>query len=237
MGDQRLRARLRRLPPAGRPARGHHRPQARLHGRARDLLGRLASVRPRVERRGAHRRARAPGPRRRRDHAVRALDPDHDVRRGTRAQHRPRRLGRRRRLRRRRGRSPGRHPHRPPLLGVDLLRERSGRHCGPAARTALARREPGRTRPEPRRARGRAHHLGPRPARPRDHPGQVLGVDVCPDDRRVRRLGDPAGSVPALGATPAGTARSALDLRPPPDAHGRERDRCSSWAPRCSRCS
>ena len=237
MGDQRVCARLRRFPPVGRPACGHHRTQACVHGRARDLLGRLAPLRSCVERRGAHRVACAPGARCGSDHAVRPLDSDHDVRRGTRAQHRPRRLGRRRRRRSSRGSAPGRDPHRPPLLGVDLLRERSGRRCRPVGRTAVACREPGCTRPEPRRDRGRAHHLGPRPARPRDHPGQVLGVDVCPHDRRVRRLGDPAGSVPALGATPAGTAGSALDLRSPPDAHGCERDDASSWAPRCSRCS
>ena len=76
MGDQRLRARLRRLPPArralGRPARA----PARLHGRPGHLHARLAPLRARLERGVADRRPRAPGARRGDDHAGGALDPD-----------------------------------------------------------------------------------------------------------------------------------------------------------------
>ena len=57
-------------------------PQAGLHGRARHLLGGLAALRPRLERGVADRRPRAPGPRRRDDHAVGAVDPDPVVHRG-----------------------------------------------------------------------------------------------------------------------------------------------------------
>ena len=60
-------------------------------------------------------------------HAGCALHPRRDVRRGARAQHRPGRLGRRRRLRRRRRRAVRRDPDRPPVVGVDLLRQRPGR--------------------------------------------------------------------------------------------------------------
>ena len=53
-----------------------------------------------------------------------------DVPGGTRAEHRARRLGRGRRLRRRGRRAARRHPHRRAELGVDLPRQRAGRHRG-----------------------------------------------------------------------------------------------------------
>ena len=133
----------------------------RLHGRPRHLLGGLAPLRPRLERDVADRRSRAPGARRGDDHAVRALDPDHDVPRGPRAQHRARRLGRGRRLRRRRRRALRRHPHRLALLGVDLLRQRSRsasrprssrRSCSPRAGTRTARATTSRVRSSSRAA-------------------------------------------------------------------------------------
>ena len=55
------------------------------------------------------------------------VDPVDDVRRGTRAQHRARRLGRGRRLRCRGRRPARRSADRRPQLGVDLLRQRPGR--------------------------------------------------------------------------------------------------------------
>ena len=127
VGDQRLRARVRRVPAPRRAPRRPARAQARLHGRTRHLHARLAAVRPRVERDVADRVPRAPGPRRGDDHAGGALDPRRDFQRGSRAQHRPRRLGRRRRLRRRSRRPVRRDPHRFPLVAVDLLRQRPGR--------------------------------------------------------------------------------------------------------------
>ena len=129
--------------------------RARVHGRARHLHDRLAPVRLRLERRVADRRPRAAGPRRRDDHPRRALHPHDDLHRGARAQHRARRLGRGRRLRRRRGRAPGRDPHRPPVLGVDLLRQRPGRRrspscsrrsCSPRAGTRTGRATTSRAR-------------------------------------------------------------------------------------------
>ena len=141
MGAQRLRAGLRRLPPLGRPACRHPRAPRRLHGRPRHLLRRLASLRPGVGRHVAHRRPRPPGARRGDGHAVCALDPDHDLHRGSRAQHRARGLGRGRRLRRRGRRPRGRDPHRSPLLGVDLLRQhpRWRRRARPLPDAALTR--------------------------------------------------------------------------------------------------
>ena len=75
VGDQRLCARLRRVPPARRPPRRPPRPAAGLHGRPHRLHDRLAPVRARVERGIADRLPRAPGPRCGHDLARRALDP------------------------------------------------------------------------------------------------------------------------------------------------------------------
>ena len=158
VGDQRIRARVRRLPPARRASRGPPRAQAHLHGGSRGLLRRLALVRLCLERRVADRRAGDPGARSGADHASGALDPHDDVRRRARAQHRPRRVGRGRRIRRGRRRPAGRHPHRPALLGVDLLRQRPRRHRRARAGADPALREPRRPRPEPRRAGRGARH-------------------------------------------------------------------------------
>ena len=137
VGAERLRARVRRLPPARRTRRRPPRPPARpdrrrgaVHARARCSAGSPGAT-------SADRVPRAPGARRRDRLARSALDHLGHVRRGPRAQHRPRRLGRRRRLRRGRRRAARRRPHRPAQLGVDLLRQRAGRHRGRRAAPAL----------------------------------------------------------------------------------------------------
>ena len=175
VGDQRLRTRLRRLHAARRSPGRHPRAQARVHGRPRHLLGGLSSLWPGLERGVAHRRPRPPGSRGGDDHAFRALDPDQVVHRGPRAQHRPRRLGRGRRCRRRRRRPHGRGPHGSPLLAVDLLRQRPGRHRRACRLPGPAAREQGRGGAEPRHPGRRARDLGARPARPRNHPGTLWG--------------------------------------------------------------
>ena len=144
VGDQRLRAALRRLPPARRPRRRPPRTPARVPRRHRRVHGRLAAVRVRMERGVADRRPRPAGPRRGDHLARRAVDPHDDLRRGQRAQHGARRLGRGRRVRRGRRRPARRRPHRPAELGVDLLRQRARRHRRLRARAAAARREPRR---------------------------------------------------------------------------------------------
>ena len=142
VGDQRLRARVRRVPPAGWPRRRHAGAPPHLPGRHRRVHRGLAAGRPRLVGAVPDRRPRLPGARRRDHHAGRPLDPVHDVRRRSRAQHRAGRLGRGRRLRRRGGRAPRRSPHRRPQLGVDLLRQRPGRRRRLRAGSAAAAGEP-----------------------------------------------------------------------------------------------
>ena len=187
VGDQRLRARLRRIPPAGRSLRRPPRPAAHLHGRNAHLHARLAALRARVERGVADRVPRAPGSRRGDAHAGRAVDPRRDVRRGSRAQHRAGRLGSRRR-RGRRGRRPlRRHPRRLPLVGVDLLRQRPGgrRRADPRADPPLG--EPRQARPGLRHSGRRPRHVGSLASRSRHHAGERLGLELGQDDRRLRR--------------------------------------------------
>ena len=132
MGNQRVRARLRRLPAprreGGRPARA---PSHLPPGRGR-VHRRLAPGRPGLVRVVADRGARAAGSRCGDHHPGRALDPLDDLRRGEGAQHRARGLGRGGRLRRRRRRPAGRDPHRRAQLGVDLLRQRPRRRRPPS---------------------------------------------------------------------------------------------------------
>ena len=165
-----------------------------LGGRTADLLGRrrvfmvglvmfaigslLCGLR--LVRGVADRRPRPPGPRRRHDLAGRARDPDDDLRRRPRAEHRPRRLGRRRRLRRRRRRPARRNPHRRAVVGVDLLRQHPRRARGPRARSRAARREQGHAREDVRRTRGDPRHRRPEHARARDHAGPRAGVGAPP---------------------------------------------------------
>ena len=144
MGDQRLRARLRRVPAPRRPRRRPARAASPLPRRPRRVHDRVARRRARVERGVADRRARGAGPRGGHHLARRALDSLDDVHRGPRAQRRARRLGRRRRLRRRSRRPARRRAHRSVELVVDLLRQRAGRRARVRARPAAAEREPRR---------------------------------------------------------------------------------------------
>ena len=76
----------------------------------------------------ADRRPRAAGPRRGARLPRRAVDHHHHVRRGPRSHQGARRVERDRRRRRRVRPAAGRHPHRDAVVGVDLLRQRAGRH-------------------------------------------------------------------------------------------------------------
>ena len=192
LGRQRVHARLRRLPAArrahGRPAR----PPPRLHRRPDRLRVRLAARRLRLQRRPADRGARPAGPRRGDPLARGALDPDHDLRRGRRAQPGARRLGRGGRLRRRRRRAARRRADRVPRLGVGPVRQRPDRAVRGRDDLAPAAREP-RDRPAPlrRRRRGLDHgrHLAAR-VRARRRRQRGLGVDAdARPDRDLARAG------------------------------------------------
>ena len=142
VGDQRVRARLRRLPAARRARGRHRRPAASVHRRSRGVHRGVAPRGVRVERAVADRRPGAPGPRRGDHRPGGSLDPDDDLLRGQGAQHRARRLGSGRRVRRGRRRADGRHLHRRPQLGVDLPHQPAGRARRDGARAGPARREP-----------------------------------------------------------------------------------------------
>ena len=166
-----------------------------------------------------------------------AVDPLDDVRRGTRAQHRARRLGRRRRLRRRGRRAARRRPHRRAQLGVDLLRQRAGRRRWLRPGAVPARREPRRTRQAVRRAGRGARHRRPL-RRSSTRSRRPAGTAGC---RRGRSASSPRRSLLLVGLRRLGAAppRAADALRDPPD---QDRDAArtwpaSSWARRCSRCS
>ena len=189
VGDQRLCARVRGLPSARRESRRPTRPPTRLRGRSRAVRRRLDRRRPRLERGVADRRPVAAGARRRGHLSRGPVDPDDDLPRGARAEHRARRLGSRRHVRRCRGSAPRRHLHRPAQLGVDLLHQRPGGDGGPRADAGPARREPRRTRAGLRRPRSRAGHVGSLDVGLRDHEGERLRLDVGEDDRALRRGG------------------------------------------------
>ena len=192
VGDQRLRARLRRLP-APRRARGRPpRPPTDLPRRRGRLHGRLASRRAGLVGGVADRRAGAAGARRGDHLARRALDPLGHVPRGTRAQHRARRLGRGRRLRRRGRRAARRRPDRGAQLGVDLLRQRPGRRGRVHAGAVPAHREPRREREDVRRAGRSARHRRALLARLRDHAGGAGRLARRADDRLLRSVARPA---------------------------------------------
>ena len=200
MGNQRLRARLRRLP-APRRARGRPaRASAHLSRGHRGLHGRLVPRRPGVVRGVADRGARAPGPRRGDHLSGGALDPLGDVRGRPRAEPRARRVGRRRRLRRRRGRAARRRADRRAELGVDLLRERAGRHRRVRADAVPAHREPRRTREVLRRPGRGARDRRPLAARLRDHAGGPGRLARGDDARLLRRVDRACSSASSRGS-------------------------------------
>ena len=227
VGDQRIRALLRRLPAPRRPARRHPRPAAGLRRGSRPLHGRVVPRRDGLERGLADRGAGAAGAGRSCDLARRPLDPHDHVRRGEGAQRRARRLGRRRRLRRRSGRPARRGDHGHAQLGVDLLRQHPGRDRRTGARPDPARREPRRSREELRRPRRRARHGRPDGARLRDHGGERLRLGLGDHVGDLRRRACAPRCLRRLGAA---TSRAADALRDPPDEHdpGRQRRRLHS---------
>ena len=171
-----------------------------LHARPRRLHGRLAALRAGLVRGVADRRSRDSGSRRRDDLAGRARDPDDDLRRGPRAQHRARRLGRGGRLRRRRRRPARRRssPTRSPGSGSSSSTSRSASPRSSLAPVLLT--ESRDTRVKSFDALGAVLvTAGLSHARPRDHAGPRLGLELRPDDRRLRRLGGAARRLRLLG--------------------------------------
>ena len=149
---------LRRRPPARRPPRRPARTAATVRGRARPVHGQLAPRRPRLVGGLADRLPLAPGSRRCAALARGALDPDHDLPRGPRAQPRARHLGCCLGQRRRRGRAARRRPDQRPELVVDLLHQRARGRARDRADAVPAPRKP-------RRPRVTATSTSPAPAR------------------------------------------------------------------------
>ena len=169
-----------------------------LGGRAADLLGRrrvfvsglvlfaLASLAGGLARQPgrADRRAGGPGSRRRGDRARLAVDPDHDVRRGPRAQPRGRHLGRNGRRRRRRRRAAGRRAHRPSLLALDPVHQRPDRPAGRRSPPSAASARAGTPDAHPRL----------RPARRADGDDRSVAARAGHRAHRPDRLGDRANA-------------------------------------------
>ena len=117
---------------AGRPLR----PPPPLHRRPGALHPRLRRLRGLPVDRGARRRARRPGPGRRRDVRRLARDPRPRLPRGQGARRRPGRLRRRDRRVVRRRPARRRRPHERPGLAVDLPHQRAARRAVPAGSPA-----------------------------------------------------------------------------------------------------
>ena len=161
VGDHRLLDLLRRVPPPRRAARGSVRTPAPVHGGAGSVHRQLAARRARLVGGIPDRVPRFAGSRRRHDVARRAVDPDHDLRGGSRAQSGARDLGRRGRQRWRRGRAARRHPDQRVQLAVDLLRQRA--------------------------RRSRRHRRQPDRCYARAAPTCPIGTSTSPEQRRSRR--------------------------------------------------
>ena len=218
MGDQRLCARLRRLPAPGRTCRRHPRPPSHVHRRPRRVHVGVAPRGARVERALADRRPGHPGPRRGDHRPGGAVDPHDDLRRRQGAQHRARRLGRGRRLRSRSRRAARRRLHRPPELGVDLLPQHPGRDHRAGTGTRAPRREPRPHGAWLRRPRCGARHRWPLGRGVRHHAGERLGLDFGTDDRHLRRDRCAAGRLRRPRDSCRAPAHVVLDL---PDQDGR----------------
>ena len=159
-----------------------------LPGRPGALHGRLARLRLRQQLGRADQRPRSPRPRRSDHLAGSAVDRDHDIPRGGRAEQGARDLGRARRLGRRGGRSLRRDPDEVPRLGVDLLGQRAGRHSRVRARRGSRAREQGRSGTPPLRRGRRGHgHRRPGTARLRDLQGARRGLGIGQDDPAADR--------------------------------------------------
>ena len=174
VGDQRLHARVRRLPAARRPRRRPRSAASGCSSRAwsssrspRCSTGSRRSAGMLIAARGAA------GPRRRARLPRRAVDHHDDVRRGRGAHEGARRLERDRGRRRRLRPAARRHPHRPAVVGVDLLRQRADRHRrGRCSRCATCPESRAPDRPDSVRPRRRGHRdRRPHRARLRDRQG------------------------------------------------------------------
>ena len=188
LGGQRLRADLRRLPPAGRPPGRPAGPPADVHHRADPVRRRVAGRRPVHLGVAADHRPRHPGPGRGHHRPRRAVDRDHHLHRGQGAQHGAGRVGRGGRRRRRGGRAAGRRADRVPGLGVGAAGERADRlRRGPAV-PAAAGREPRRPRAELRRARRRVGHRRPGAAGLRAGGRRAGRLGLDQDDLAAGRL-------------------------------------------------
>ena len=195
VGDHRLRDHLRRLPAARRAPGRHSRSPARLHDGDRGLHARLGAERSRVVRDLSRRLPRPPGRGRRALRARRPFAADDGLPRRTRAQRRPRRLGRSIRQRCRRRRAARRRLDLLPELAVDLLHQRARRSC---SRSRWSRASSPRARGDARLAslrRGRRDH---------DHRG-AHAPRLRADTGDAGRLGD------ADDRDAAGRVRSARD--------------------------
>ena len=169
----------------GRPAR----PPPALHGGPRHLHDVLPARRVRLVGGLTRRVPRAAGARRGPALAGRALDPDDDLRGGTRQEPRARHLGRGLRQRRRRRSPARRRPDELPQLVVDLLHQRAGRGARVRARAAPGAREPGGCGAPPLRpARRRLDHRRSDAARLRDDAGRSARLGHERDDRAARRV-------------------------------------------------
>ena len=147
VGDHRLRDHVRRRPPPWRTDVRPARPAAPVHRRARPVHDRVAALGARVVGGIPDRLPRPAGPRRRPPLPRCPLDPDHDLRRGTRAQHGARRVGRRVRQRRRCRRPARRAPRRARSTGPgsSSSTSRSASSSSPSRRCLSARAGPSST--------------------------------------------------------------------------------------------
>ncbi len=188
MGDQRLRADVRRADRRRRAACGHLRAQADLHHRRGDLRRLLAARRRRAGHRLADLLPRADGHRRRDDVAG---DPRHDLRG---AAGKPRRSGRRAdprrgRHRQRRRADVRRRSDRSAELALDLLRERSDRRVRRARDVAGDPPARARTERSANRLRRRRDALArPRRAARGARSGDRLGLERHADHPAARDL-------------------------------------------------
>ena len=214
VGDHGVLDRLRRSAATRWPPGRHSRPTPALRRRPRPLHDQLAARRPCLVRGLADRVPLAPGTRRGAAVARGPLDPDDDVQRGTRAQHRTRRLGRGLGKRRRRRRAARRCADERVRLVVDLLRQRPGRSDRARRHPVAVAREQGRPRPSHLRLRGsRVHHGRAHAARLCAHPSGATRLGHDPDDRAARRVRRPGRRVRGDRAPLEGTAPPARDLQ------------------------
>ena len=225
MGRQRLHVAVRRLPAARRPRRRPRGPEEDLPRRPRSLHVRLAALRDRDGVDVADRDPRPAGPRRCARLTGGTLDRDGDLQGRRRADEGARRLGRDR-GRRRRGRPAARrHPRRVPLVALDLLRQRPGRHRRlrpvAAVRAGVARR----ARPQELRHRrgGRRHGRADR-AGLRDRPLGREGLGLGRGARHPRRRGSAPDRVRRDRVTLGRAARPPLDLLRAHDPRGERSD-------------